>query len=392
MAWPVAANANREVDASKGYENNGHAISLPLLQVMPQLRRRRAAEGGHAAFRQQFWWQVEFHRLLRSHQSPEAKQAHKQTVARLRQARLKSLHMLLALDHTLQFVCSGLQQYMTKPRDVPAPLGVNMRRYKVPWVGPQDPGCPAELQALARKFVVEDTLSKERWYELQMFPAGCDHPCLAVLTDEGPDNMAASAFAMSALQMRVVWQFDCLHRVINDMQLALKASGLWALIQELLHVLNINHAPWVSRAFFKELQEAFNTFMDTATPDHDVFQALLERLARDKGMASQDTMDQAKCKELLELAACSRCWDATGKQCKWRMWCSVFERLHEFLPDWNSTLLAIAIMGRELGAWQDSSQMPIWETASSDIPVIEEMDEGATWAVAKQNLVGSGFH
>ena len=230
----------------------GYFCVLSIPQVMPHLSKKASPDGGHALFRHKFWWQIELARLLRSHQSPSEKQAHKQTVQRLRQQRVKSFNLLLSLDHSLQFICSGLVRFTTGLRQVPAPLKPHQKRYEVPWVGPVDAGCPAEIQAAARKFVIEDTITKDRWYELQVFPGGgSGHPCLAIVTDEGPDNMAASFFAMSGMGMRVTWTFDVLHRIMNDLKLALQASDLWPLLQELLHVLNLNHAPWQSKAFFK---------------------------------------------------------------------------------------------------------------------------------------------
>lgn len=348
-----------------------------LPQVIPHLSKKASPEAGHALFRHKFWWQIELARLLRSHQSPADKQVHKQTMQRLRQQRAKSFNLLLALDHSLQFVRSGLGKFTTGWNEAPAPLKPCQERYEVPWVGPVDEECPANIQAAARKFVIEDTTTKDRWYELQVFPGGgSQHPCLAIVSDEGPDNMAASFFAMSGMRMRVIWTFDVLHRVINDMKLAMAACGLWPLLQELLHVLNLNHAPWQSKAFFKELQEAFQLFMENATPDNDIFQALVERLARDKGMPEQDTYDNAKCMHLMRSVASGRCWATVGTRCRWRVWCSVFQRLQEFLPDWNSTLLAITVLGKELGVWKDASQMPIWQTSGPELDL--EQPAGTT--------------
>ena len=174
--------------------------------------------------------------------------------------------MLLASDHSLQFAGSGLKDFQREPLKAPAPLLPAWRRYQAKWAGPFDDERPADARAAAAKFVIQDTCAKQSWYELQAFPGGgVNHPCLAVLTGEGSDNMAGSAFAMSKLMMRIIWCFDRLHRVINDMKLSLGAAGLWPLVQELLHVLNTNRAPWVTKAFFKERRESFDHFASTCS-------------------------------------------------------------------------------------------------------------------------------
>ena len=54
------------------------------------------------------------------------------------------------------------------------------------------------------------------------------------------------------------------------MKLSLDAAGLWPLVQELLHVLNTIHAPWVTKAFFKELRESFNHFASAKDSARDI--------------------------------------------------------------------------------------------------------------------------
>lgn len=99
-------------------------------------------------------------------------------------------------------------------------------------------------------------------------------------------------FACFGMHLRITWCGDVYHDTNNDVLGAIAATGLTSVVHETTLLLNFEHAPWRSCAFYQSISEGWSEFLVGATPEDDLYADLYERIAFDLGeQALVNTLD-----------------------------------------------------------------------------------------------------
>lgn len=197
-----------------------------------------------------------------------------------RRVRRSSFHMLLALDHVLQFIGHSLFELMPKDGR-PKPLNRVEIRYKTasdkfPYEVPE--GVPKY------KFIIKNTATVSKRWELPHH--GLPRPCLAVVTDRCSVNLSALSFAKHKLECRLASLSDPYHDTWNDLKQACQSAGQWGVIADFGHCFNICAGPWQSWALFKQVQGFAEDYMTQMAPGNELFCQLYPAISRDSGVDS----------------------------------------------------------------------------------------------------------
>lgn len=274
--------------------------------------------------------------------------------------RQASHNAVRALDHTLQFLGHGLNRFIPAEGVAPRVLKPFERRETIKHPGPFDDGLPQEIREAAVKFVVVDTQAQKKRYELAEYKAATGRPCLSIWTDRGPDMMASSFFITGHLGARVVWMHDRFHDKWNAVEKAIKGVNMWPLVQDLLHVVNLFQGPWVSKAWYKQFLETWSVWLEHGDTNNELWLALYDRIALDRGADRAILCDPKDIQRFMVSLSDSACCGRSSTKVSMRSWFSLFNRLDEFLPDWNLILFGLCFLQLEMGVVKKPSDLPIW--------------------------------
>ena len=136
-------------------------------------------------------------------------------------------------------------------------------------------------------------------------------PVLNLVMDQGLVGVAATAFLQNQLHLSLHAQWGTSHRCWNDCKGALKDSGNWGFILLLVVLLNSNHGPWASPAFWEEWKEAGGLLMDSVSCRDSMFQHLLAFILNDRGSADR-VLEEGVGKEVWAELRESTMWTSRG--------------------------------------------------------------------------------
>lgn len=119
--------------------------------------------------------------------------------------------------------------------------------------------------------------------EVEKRTAATGWPTLSIHLDQGSDGWAAASWMAWFAGICVVVFPDVSHRLWNDVQGALKASGLWGMTLMLQLVYNLDHGPWNSAEWLSKLKMGVQLYMKSTKPqDCPLFNMLLQDIVEDK--------------------------------------------------------------------------------------------------------------
>ena len=119
--------------------------------------------------------------------------------------------------------------------------------------------------------------------EAEKRTAATGWPTLSIHLDQGSDGWAAASWMAWFAGICVVVFPDVSHRLWNDVQGALKASGLWGMTLMLQLVYNLDHGPWNSAEWLSKLKMGVQLYMkSTKLQDCPLFNMLLQDIVEDK--------------------------------------------------------------------------------------------------------------
>jgi hypothetical protein len=152
---------------------------------------------------------------------------------------------------------------------------------------------------------------------------------LTVAMDSGSVGRAAAMFAVHKLGLNIYVVYDKIHRLIRDVKLAAEKAAGGTLYRALLHicfVFSLNQRPFGSGEWFHKKRELLAFFMDTTTPDDDIFKNFADFIASDRGVTLESSDDrEALFWSLAELPSFTR----KGVAPKMMRWFSVHELWEE---------------------------------------------------------------
>ena len=146
----------------------------------------------------------------------------------------------------------------------------------------------ANLLALDRQLRVGSGLSLADFVykdPLKMPGAPQRQNILTMGCDQASTNWALSFFLMHHCGVSMVVMPDYSHGMDNDVCGAAKQAGLWPYVVWTTIVINMPWGPWAGQMFWGKLTLAWKEYMAHADNKRDaLFQSLVDRIARDKGI------------------------------------------------------------------------------------------------------------
>ena len=274
----------------------------------------------------------------------------------LKKQRSSACDQLYAWDHMLQLAGHGLSTYLAAPaaeeasfKDMPTQLlEQGEKRYFVKYSGWHFP-VPEGIQG--KRCVVESADGEKRW-EVPEFSA--ERPMLGLYLDEGSSGFAACFYLLGPMKCRGAWLRDPFHRAWNDWKLSCQAMGWWKVVLEGIFLVSLRQGPWLSEAWFQQMREAQEEYMDKASPDCPVFTALYTRIAHDKadehnpGLGTREHVAST----YAGMASSSLC-QSKGTHVALKTWFGWTKAMEEFQELWHSMLLMLIVVGLSSGWWKD---------------------------------------
>lgn len=181
--------------------------------------------------------------------------------------RQKAFEAILALDHQLEAVGSGLGAFATSQNTRCRPLASSGIRYKVLVEPP--PGVVLLEDVRAHRLAIRDRVTGKKRWEV---PACIgDRPHLALFTDHGSEMVALACFLMFGKGARIDWFSDYYHDTNNDISLAASGANLTGFMHETTFLMNWEHGPWQSCAHWQKGRHAWAKWISKAQPSDDLY-------------------------------------------------------------------------------------------------------------------------
>ena len=105
---------------------------------------------------------------------------------------------------------------------------------------------------------------------------------LNISIDQGSDGWCPAVFLLCGLFLRIVLFFDPSHRVWNDVKGALSEQGLWDIILLFGVVHNVSDGPYEGAAWWRETQEAAESYSSENRATCPLLLHLLPRIAAER--------------------------------------------------------------------------------------------------------------
>eukprot|EP00971_Amphidinium_carterae_P349829 6491249-Amphidinium_carterae.3 len=147
---------------------------------------------------------------------------------------------------------------------------------------------------------------------------------LVMVGDESSVNLSLFHWMASVGEVNTVFIRDVAHRSWNDAKLGIVSAGLWGDFLELMTIMFTLQGPWLSAAWFTEMQEAAEIHMSRANENCPWFQSCADELVLELGAECKaDPHTEEGRKEVWEKLKERTCLDRRG-QCvtttRWFQW------------------------------------------------------------------------
>ena len=203
--------------------------------------------------------------------------------------RVANMHYVKALDHTLwQAVKVTLRAFA--PSSFPTALRRTEARFFVPDRTIQAQKGVTEFEADTwRLCVKDDTRGQKRWLEMPSSASGA-RPQLHLCLGEGSVGFPCVQWLYFQPLIRGgTFHADPCHRVMNNLTNALKMSGVWIVLSEVMVAMDLPCRPWNSDAEWQRLVGAAEKFHRYSGPDSELFKCLYVDILEDEATGQGDT-------------------------------------------------------------------------------------------------------
>ena len=159
------------------------------------------------------------------------------------------------------------------PRVILGPLPPGAKRYfapiRVPGFDEPQGRCCIQHQDGRRCFELPRLLraGQEQW------------PVLHVSADQGSVGHAGRNWMNHGCHMVMTQGFDVWHRLVNDLQDAVRQAGMLVLRLECRQVCRLRHGPWQSQGNHEILMSAASEYFTVCDSSNPIFQMLYEQIA-----------------------------------------------------------------------------------------------------------------
>eukprot|EP00971_Amphidinium_carterae_P227836 4519091-Amphidinium_carterae.1 len=199
-------------------------------------------------------------------------------------------------------------------------------------------------------------------FEASLSESGGPMPCLFIDMDESSINLAATQYLQHSLNMRLIHIRDPCHRTWNDMRQSLQDCDLWADVLEKNHCLGLQHAPWKSSAFFRQMQESAELHVQTANGNNPLMAALQERMEADvidraRGCRAQSVDVQDLFKQLQTSISLVR----QGSRTSLTRWFEFISRWKSYDAHYTNYLYLYCLILYFSGKVESVMDLPVWD-------------------------------
>eukprot|EP00971_Amphidinium_carterae_P347803 6489995-Amphidinium_carterae.1 len=230
---------------------------------------------------------------------------------------------------------------------------------------------------------------KFKRFEVELCSSGSPKPCLFIDMDESSINLAAVQYLQHRLHVRLIHMRDPCHRVWNDLRQSLQDCDLWADVLEKNHCLGLQHAPWKSSAFFRQMQESAELHVQKANANNPLMAALQERLesdARDRqrGCSSRSIDVHDLWKQLQTSMALTR----QGSRTSLTRWFEFISRWKVYDADYTNYLYFYCLILYFSGKVETVMDLPVWDEdlGAAVVDAKSDMEEKSKKGGQKQTM------
>lgn len=171
---------------------------------------------------------------------------------------------------------------------------------------------------------------------------------LSLCIDQGSVGWCPSFYLLFACKLNMVLHFDVFHRIWNDLKAALLMTGLWDIVLLMCLVFSVNYGPFEGAAFWRQAQDACESWKKHHGADCPLFRALLPRIAKDRG-TSDRLWDEEWVQELLGEVGTGRDASTKGPKVSLSRWLGWEHCFDYWSKDFSLKLLHLLYMGISLG-------------------------------------------
>ena len=143
---------------------------------------------------------------------------------------------------------------------------------------------------------------------------------------------------------------DPLHRIARYMQSAAQEGGFWHMVQDTTAALNWDRGAFRSAANFQKAIELADDFVSSASPDDELWGALLEGMCQDDcddtvGDYGTHAYGDRKCRAL----PFASCFEKFNERVKWCRWGSHHWGMKAFLAKRHRKMLVLCVQVIQYG-------------------------------------------
>ena len=189
-------------------------------------------------------------------------------------------------------------------------------------------------------------------------PAGYDSvpPVLVLHTDEASTNISLLSWLQWSLKARTLFCRDPYRRPWNDSKLALQDCGqYWAVLLARV-AFNLPYGLWDGQAWWGKLIQQAEDAAKVLPVEGPIWQEFYPRVCRDRGWPVKDELAHRKwaLEETMQLTS-----RAKGSRMALNRWFGYLACLPDHLPEMNTRLLLILLIGMRLNVYRDRQEFPL---------------------------------
>ena len=216
-------------------------------------------------------------------------------------------------------------------------------------------------------------------------PLHC-RPTLVLHFDEASPNIVMYCWLLYHMGLRVMAVRDVFHREWNDVQLAVKATGLWHVVLLSSLAFNLPYGPWDGSKWSHLMLEAARDLCaheDVAGP---LFSAFYELICQDRG---ETPSTLAHKQQALRELSDHRAFLAKGPRTALRRWFSWMQSASWHDGCWHARLLACVYLGIRTGAYKSHWDCPFWSHRGYAPPATADGQDGDQEATADREAAAA---
>lgn len=170
--------------------------------------------------------------------------------------------------------------------------------------------------------------------------------CLSI--DQGAEGWCPSMWLLYEAKARVVLFHDPSHRAWNDLKLAFASAGCWDAILLFGVCFQANYGPYEGGQWWRQAQEAAQSYSRTASTSCPLFQHLLPAIAAERG-EKERLLEDGYAAEVLRDLWETRAFAEKGPEMALSRWMSWLHCWRFWEKQLSTRLLGLSYLGLDLG-------------------------------------------